>query len=194
MPPIPDAIWSKLTRGAECLPRACAVVSEQFYMNQLMLAGNLFIDTLNQSKDGINARMVNEIEFSFNDLRQLTDELMPAEKEAFSQCFETIESGLEELKEYVPFPDVDDQMTALRRKLKERLEANERSKFAPPDAEKEPLPHPPSSLQSEAEEIRRELHRGGFETPAMDKLAERPDQFEIRDCDAVIEEIDGIQG
>lgn len=192
MPPIPGPIWSRLIQGAECLPRACANVSEQFYVNQLMLAGNLFIDTLNSSKDAVNARMVTEMEFAFNDLRQLTVELMPDEKEAFDRCFETIEAALNKLKEYVPFPEVDDRLEALRKKLKERVETNERSKFAPPDAEKEPLPHPPTELQSEAEDIRRELHRGGFATPAFDKLAERPDQFEIRDCDALIEEIDGI--
>ena len=194
MPPIPGPLWSKLMQGAECLPQACAKVSEQFYVNQLMLAGNLFIDTLNSSKDGVNARMVTEIEFAFNDLRQLTVELPPDEKEAFEKCFQMLDSALAGLRELVPFPDVDDQISDLRQKLKERIEANERSKFAPPETEKEPLPHPPETLQSDAEEVRRELHRAGFETPVLDKLAERPDQFEIRDCDALIEEIDGIQG
>ena len=194
MPPIPASIWSRLSEGAACLPKACAEVGEAFYMNQLMLAGNLFIDTLNASKDDVNARMVTEIEFSLNDLKQLTEELTPPEKEAFETCFQKLESSLGELKDYVPFPDVDDELAALRRKLKERVEANERSKFAPPDAEKEPLPHPPGQLQSEAEDLRRELHRGGFRTPVLDTLAERPDEFEIRDCDALIEEIDSILG
>lgn len=194
MPPIPASIWSRLSEGGECLPRACARVNEQFYVNQLMLAGNLFLDTVNGAKDNVNAHLVGEIEFAFNDLRQLTDELMPEEQREFDRCFRILEGAISQLRDFVPFPDVEDDLTKLRRKLVERIEANDRSKFAPPDAPKEPLPHPPSSLQSDAESVRRDLHRGGFETPVLDKLAERPDQFEIRDCDALIEEIDTILG
>lgn len=194
MPPIPASIWSRLSEGTECLPRACAQVSEQFYMNQLMLAGNLFIDSVNAAKDRINAHMVTEIQFAFNDLKQLTEELMPAEKRAFDHCFGILENAISDLQEFAPFPDVEAPLSSLRKKLVERIEANDRSKFAPPEAPKEPLPHPPGSLQSEAEEVRRDLHRSGFETPVLDTLAERPDQFEIRDCDALIEEIDTILG
>lgn len=192
MPPIPSSIWSRLSVGAECLPRACARVKEQFYVNQLLLAGNLFVDTVNGAKDNINAHMVGEIEFAFNDLKQLTDELMPEEQEEFNRCFGILEDAISELKIEVPFPDVEDALARLRRKLVERIEANDRSKFAPPDVPREPLPHPPTSLQSDAEALRRDLHRGGYETPVLDTLAERPDEFEIRDCDALIKEIDTI--
>lgn len=192
MPPIPQRVWSRLDEGARCLPEACAGVSEQFYVNQLVLAANLLIDSINAARDNVNAHMVTELEFSFNDLRQLTRELMPAEQRSFDGCFEILEAAIGELRDFVPFPDVEDRLVALRGKVRERIEANDRSKFAPPEAVREPLPHPPETLQDDAREIRGELHAAGFTTPVLDTLAERPEAFEIRDCEALIEEIDTI--
>lgn len=192
MPPIPASIWSRLSDGAECLPRACAGVNEQFYVNQLLLAGNLLVDTINSARENVNAHMVAEIEFALNDVRQLTEELMPEEKREFDRCFGMFDEAISALKEFAPFPDVEGPLTSLRKKLVERIDANERATFAPPGTPKDPLPHPPSSLQAEAERVRSDLHRAGFETPVLDRLARDPEGFEIRDCDALVEEIDTI--
>jgi hypothetical protein len=188
---IPGSIWSKLSEGAQCLPGACAAVREEFYMNQLVLAGNLFIDTLNRAKDEVNPRVIQEIEFSFTDLKLLSEELMPDEQTEFERCFELISRGISELSSFAPFPDVKGPMLDLRNKLRERITANERSKFLPPEAQtNEPLPHSPSSLTADADSLRRHLQRAGFDTPMLDALAERPDEIEIRDCEAIVEELD----
>ncbi len=192
MPPIPASIWSRLSDGAECLPRACARVSEQFYVNQLLLAGNLLIDTINGARENVNAHMVTEIEFALNDVQQLTEELMPREKAHFERCFEALQAAISGLKELAPFPEVEGPLSRLRKKLVGRIDANERSKFAPPGTPKDPLPHPPASMQAEAEQISADLRHAGFETPVLDRLARDPEGFEIRDCDALVKEIDTI--
>jgi hypothetical protein len=188
---IPGSIWSKLSEGAQCLPHACAAVNEEFYMNQLVLAGNLFIETLNRAKDDVNARVIQEIEFSFTDLKLLSEELTPEEQQEFEHCFELISDGISDLRSFAPFPDVKGPMLELRNKLRERITANERSKFLPPESRtSEPLPHSPASLSGEAESLRRHLQRAGFDTPMLDALAERPGEIEIRDCEAIVEELD----
>jgi hypothetical protein len=193
MAQIPGHIWSKLSEGAQCLPHACAAVREEFYMNQLVLAGNLFIDTLNRAKDEVNPRVIQEIEFSFNDLKVLSEELMPEEQQEFERCFEMVSDGISRLKAFAPFPDVKRPVLELRNKLRERITANERSKFLPPESRtSEPLPHAPASLSEDAESLRQQLRRAGFDTPMLDALAQKPDEIEIRDCEAIVEELDTI--
>ena len=195
MAKMPADIQSRLHAGAEAMMLACSTIDEQFFASQILLSGNLLIDSINSALDDLNAHRVRDIEFAFNDFEQLVSELPPPDLENFGSCVSMLRSSIEELRERAALPaNVLGRLKSLRSKAKERQTAHERALFRPPDAPDEPLPHDPASLREEADALRGILMDQGFETPMMDQLAESPESFGLRDYSTLIDEIDGIVG
>jgi hypothetical protein len=118
-----------------------------------------------------------------------------ADDERFAEGLDRLRMGLAALREMasLPFSTID-RMQALKTKLAERRRAAERATYRPPGSPAEPLPHEPRELQAEAESLRHELQAAGFETPVLDALATQPDEFLIRDCSYLIDELEPILG
>ncbi|HUO84168.1 MAG TPA: hypothetical protein VM534_03550 [Thermoanaerobaculia bacterium] len=192
---LPQDTYRKLRDGALCLSPACDGMEDRFWANQLKLAGNLLIDAINDAIEAVNARKVRDIEFAHQDLTQLVAELTADDAERFSRCLDLLSSGLSELKTSVFLsPALVQEMKDLARKAVERRTAAERAAFLPPDVPHDPLPHDPASLQPRARSLRDGLQTAGFETPVLDKLADTPEEFEVRDCGALADELDAIHG
>ncbi len=193
MKAMPSEIWSRLRQGAICLSGACSEISDQFWASQIKLAGNLLIDALNESADGVNARRVRDIGFALDDVRGLISDLVPPEAESFQPCLTQLSSAVEELRRTSSLSEgVVDRLRELRDRAEQRRVAAERAAFRPPEAAAEPLPNDPAELQSEADSLRELLQGEGFETPVLDRLASAPSEFEIRDCAALVDELEPI--
>ncbi len=187
--------YDTLLKGVTSLSSACESIDDAYARRQLKLTGNLFIDTLNAAIADVNARAVRDLDFSFRDLETVVVDNGYASDERFAELLDHIRLGLASLRDTASLPlSTVERILALKAKLAERRRAAERATFRPPDAPVEPLPHPPRTLQAEAESLRHELGAAGFETPVLDTLATQPDDFLIRDCSYLIDELEPILG
>ena len=192
---MPDDFQAKLADAATRLMYACSQISEDFYTRQTMLSGNMLIDSMNEAMANLNPRTLSDVEFAFNDVESLTQELPPPELEWFQSPFNTIRSVIKELGFHVSLPEaLVEKIRALRGLVAERLDAVDRASFRPPGYPEEPLPNDPTELQSAAEAIRGELEAAGYDTPLLDQLAANPAAFDNLDCSRLTEELDVILG
>ena len=192
---IPEDIYRTLGSGIESLSRACEAVEDEFVSRQLKLSGNMFIGAVNELLDDVKASKVRDVDFAFNDVVQLLTELPPVERDLFEQPLSSLREAIDRLHEMAALPEhLVGRMKILREKMVERRRAAERATFRPPEAPEEPLPHDPAGLRREADEIRQVLQQGGFETPAFDRLATATTGFPLRECSALVDEIDAIIG
>jgi hypothetical protein len=186
-----DTLW----RGVTTLAAACGTIDDRFYARQVKLSGNLLVDALNALRGEVTPRLLRDADFALNDLVQLVAELPRDEQEELGEAIGDLRSGLDSLRAGHWFDEeLVSRLGELRSKMAERHRAAERAVFLPPEAEREPLPHPPTELSRDVLPLRDALRAGGFETPALDRLADTPDDFLVRDCTAVIDEIDSVVG
>ena len=181
----------RLVKTLNKLPIATAGISEDFTRNQVMLAGNMLIDTANALVEAQTARRLRDFEFALQDLKGIASELGP-ESVPFAEITSELEQLTSEMEGYGLSENLRASIDSLIEKIDTHIRAAEKRNFLPPGAEAEPLPHPPSALAEEASTIRNELRNGEFDAPVIDRLASDPDQFELRDYSALADELHGI--
>ncbi len=195
MTQMPNEIQVKMADAGYRLTYACSQIGEEFYAKQIMLSGNMLIDSMNAAMENLNPKTLGDVEFAFDDVASLVEELPESEIEWFQPPFNTIRSTIQELGFHISLPEVlTKRIRSLRDKLGDRLRAVERASFRPPGSPEEPLPHDPATLQNEADALRAELVAAGFETPLLDKLATDPASIDNLDCTTLTEELDVILG
>lgn len=188
---IPFSTNERIANAAESLTLATAMVNDEFMRNQTMLAGNLLIDTINQFLESQTGRRFRDFEFALQDLRGITNDLGP-ESVGFSEPLTELEQIVDELRDYGLPAETADRINSFAERLQEHVQVSDRQAFLPPGTEPEPLPHPAETLQAEAAEIRTVVSNGEFDAPTLDKLADDPASFELRDYSALADELTAI--
>lgn len=185
----------KLREAIDRMPMALAGLSDEFLVNQLLLAGNMVIESANALLDDVTPKLYRDYEFAVNDFVQGCDELLPSDRSHVERCVMTLREATDEIRTIGSLPaDVIERMRSLRDKLAARNREIERRRFVPKDVDLGPLPYEVPELSPVASELRDVLTAAGFETPWMDELAAGPRDFGVLAAEQTIEEIDAIAG
>ena len=160
---------------------------------QLGLCINVLINAVAAGRDGVNAAVVNDIEFALNDVAAAIDELSQADADILEPFLKTLRQDLESLKAATALdPVLIAEIRTFQSKLRERMKAIERQTFV--EGGSVPLPHPPEALRDEAIPIARQLTAAGFVTPALDALIAEPESLRFHSIRELMDELDVIAG
>lgn len=189
--PISSQVQERFESAARGLARATAGVTDSFMQNQILLAGNMLIDAANAFLLRQSARRYRDLQFAFQDLEGIASELGPASA-PFDEPIDTIRGLVSELDEYGLSGELASRIDQLVEKLQEQIRAYDKQAFLPPGSEADPLPHPPESLSGDAAAIREEVVAEEFDAPMLEKLANQPQEFEMRDYAVLSDELTAI--
>lgn len=160
---------------------------------QLGLCINVLANAVAAGRDGVNAAVVNDIEFAMNDVAAAIDELSQADADLLTPFLGTLRQDLESLKSATALdPALIAQIRGFQSKLRERMKAIERQTFVEDGSV--PLPHPPEALREEALPIARQLTAAGFLTPALGALIAEPESLRFHSIRELSDELDVIAG
>jgi hypothetical protein len=180
-----DAALSQLRAAASDIDRDVAP--------ELGLSINILANAIASGRSGVNASVVSDMEFAFNDLSAAVDELPQADADRLAPMMAALRSGIDAIKAATALdPTIIAQIRALQSKLRERMKAIERQTFVENAAE--PLPHPPEALREEAIPIARLLDAAGFQTPALNALIAEPESLRFHSIREILDELDVISG
>jgi len=185
----------KLREAIDVMPMSIAGLSDEFLMNQLLLAGNMVIETANALFVEVTPKRFRDFEFAMNDFTMGCEEQMPPDRRRLEKCLAMLQEAMDEVRAVGSLPaEVIARMRALRDALAERNREIERRRFVPKDVDPGPLPHEAPALVAEAAQLRTILNESGFETPWLDELAATSSELGVLAAEQAIEEIDAIVG
>jgi hypothetical protein len=183
----------KLATALDHLHTATENLDEVFSM-QTKLALAMLRRAITVSTE-VTPRTVSDMQFALNDLTLVSEELPPGDRESFDPQLQAIDDVILHLRAAAMLPKpLVNRLSILRTKMAERRTAIERETYRPPEKEPTPIPHDPEALRGEADDIRLELKKAGYDTPALDRLAESPGSFRFHDVSDLIDELDVIIG
>jgi hypothetical protein len=160
---------------------------------ELGLCINVLANAVAAAGEGVNAAVVNDIDFAMNDVNAAIDELPQADADRLATILTTLRKDVAALKAATA---LDRSLIAAIRtfqsKLRERLKAIERQTYV--EGEAEPLPHPPEALREEAIPLARQLVTAGFATPALDTLMADPSSLRFHSIREILDELDVVIG
>jgi hypothetical protein len=160
---------------------------------QLGLSINILANAIAAGRDSVNASVMSDIEFAFNDLNAAVDELPQADADRLAPTIAELRRGIDAMKAATALdPNVIAQIRAFQSKLRDRMKAIERQTFV--EGGTQPLPHPPETLREEAIPIARQLLAAGFETPALNALIAEPESTRLHSLRDMVDELDVILG
>jgi len=160
---------------------------------QLGLCISVLANAIAAGRDGVNAAIVNDIEFATNDLSAAIDELPQSDSDRLAPLLVTLRHDLEALKSATALdPNLIEQIRRFQCKLRERMKAIERQTYV--DDGSVSLPHPPEELRAEAIPLAGQLSAAGFATPALDALIEEPESLRFHSIRELIDELEVIAG
>jgi len=160
---------------------------------QLGLCISVLANAIAAGHDGVNAAVVNDIEFATNDLSAAIDELPQTAADLLTPLLATLRRDLEALKSATALdPDLIEQIRRFQSKLRERMKAIERQTYVEDGSVT--LPHPPEELQAEAIPLAGQLAAAGFATPALDALIAEPESLRFHSIRELIDELEVIVG
>jgi hypothetical protein len=160
---------------------------------QLGLCINVLANAVAAGRDGVNAAVVNDIEFAMNDVSAAIDELSQEDANLLAPFLMTLRQDLESLKSATALdPDLIVQIRRFQSKLRERMKAIERQTYV--EGGSVPLPHPPEALREEAIPIARQLVAVGFLTPSLDALIAAPESLRFHSIRELFDELEVILG
>ena len=164
--------------------RAAASNVDPGSASQLGLCINVLANSVAAGRDGVNAAVVNDIEFALDDVAAAIDELSQEDANVLSPFLMTLRQDLESLKSTTALdPVLIDQIRGFQSKLRERMKAIERQTYV--EGGSVPLPYPPEALREEAIPIARQLVVAGFLTPALDALIAEPESLRFHSIRAL---------
>jgi hypothetical protein len=173
--------------------RAAAGDVDSGAVPELGLCINVLATAVAAGRDGVNASIVNDIEFAMNDLRAAVDELSQADAGRLLPFLEAIGNDLAALKSATALdPALVTQIRAFQSKLRERMKAIDRQTYV--EGGSATLPHPPVALREEAIPLTRQLAAAGFVTPALSTLITDPDSLRFHSIREILDELDVIAG
>jgi hypothetical protein len=173
--------------------RAAAAGIDSQSAPQLGLCINVLANAVAAAHDGVNAAVVNDIDFAMNDLNAAIDELPQADADTLAPLLATLREDVAALKSATALdPALLGQIRAFQSKLRERMKAIERQTYV--EGDPEPLPHPPESLRDHAIPLARQLLAAGFETPALNSLIAEPESLRFHSIRELHDELDVIAG
>ena len=160
---------------------------------QLALCVNVLANAVAAGRGGVNASIVNDIDFAMNDVSAAIDELPQADADRLAPLLATLRAGVASLKAATSLdPALIEQIRAFQSKLRERMKAIERQTYV--EGGSQPLPHPPAALREEALPLARQLVAAGFNTPALDTLIADPESLRFHSIRELLDELDVIGG
>jgi hypothetical protein len=174
--------------------RAAAGEVDTAFVPQLALCIAVLGNAIASAHDGVNASLVNDIEFAVNDLGAAIDELAQADAGRLAPLMATLRDDVAALKATTSLdPALIVQIRAFQSKLRERMKAIERQTYIEGGGVAA-LPHPPESLRDEAVPLARQLVAAGFATPSLDALIAEPDSLRFHSIREILDELDVIAG
>jgi hypothetical protein len=160
---------------------------------QLGLCISVLANAIAAGHGGVNAAIVNDIEFATNDLSAAIDELPQTDADRLAPLLATLREDLEKLKSATALdPDLIAQIQGFQSKLRERMKAIERQTYV--EGGSAPLPHAPEELRAEAIPIAGQLAAAGFPTPALDALIAEPESLRFHSIRELVDELEVILG
>jgi hypothetical protein len=173
--------------------RAAASSVDPASAPQLGLCISVLASAIAAGRDGVNAAIVNDIEFATNDLSAAIDELPQTDAGRLAPLLAVLREDLDALKPATALdPRLIAQIRELQSNLRERMKAIERQTFV--EGSPEPLPHPPETLREEAILLARPLADAGFTTPALDSLIAEPESLRFHSIRELFDELEVILG
>ena len=160
---------------------------------QLGLCISVLANAIAVGHDGVNAAIVNDIEFATNDLSAAIDELPRIDADRLAPLLAALREDLAALHSATALdPALIAQIKGFQSKLRERMKAIERQTYV--EGGSAPLPHPPEELQAEAIPIAGQLAAAGFPTPALDALIAEPESLRFHSIRELVDELEVILG
>jgi hypothetical protein len=160
---------------------------------QLGLCVNVLANAVAAGRGGVNAAVVNDIEFALNDLSAAIDELPQPDAGRLGPLMEALREDLAGLKSATALdPVLIARIRGFQAKLRQRMKAIERQTYV--EGGSGPLPHPPGALREEAVPLARQLTAAGFHTPALDALIAEPESLRFHSIRELLDELDVIAG
>ena len=160
---------------------------------QLGLSISVLANAIAAGHDGVNAAVVNDIEFATNDLSAAIDELPQTDADRLAPLLVALREYLEALQSATALdPRLIAQIRAFQSKLRERMKAIERQTYV--EGGSAPLPHPPEALREEAIPLVSQLAAAGFPTPALDALIAEPESLRFHSIRELFDELGVILG
>ncbi|HXH37245.1 MAG TPA: hypothetical protein VNN08_01320 [Thermoanaerobaculia bacterium] len=173
--------------------RVAAAEVEPGSAPQLGLCVNVLANAVAAGREGVNASVVNDIEFAINDLSAAIDELPQADADRLAPLMEAFREDLAGLKAATALdPDLIGWIRGFQSKLRERMKAIERQTYV--EGGSVPLPHPPETLREEAVPLASQLAAAGFHTQALDTLIADPESLRFHSIRELLDELDVIAG
>jgi hypothetical protein len=160
---------------------------------QLGLCISVLANAIAAGHGGVNAAIVNDIEFATNDLSVSIDELPQSDADRLAPLLAALREDLAVLQASTALdPALVAQIRRFQSKLRERMKAIERQTYV--EGGSDPLPHPPEKLREEAIPLARPLAAAGFSTPALDALIAEPESLRFHSIRELDEELEIILG
>jgi hypothetical protein len=160
---------------------------------QLRLCISVLANAIAAGHEGVNAAIVNDIEFAANDLSAAIDELPQTDADRLAPLLATLRRDLAALKSATALdPGLIERIRRFQSKLRERMKAIERQTYV--EGGSIPLPHPPEELRAEAIPLASQLAAAGFPTPALDALIAEPESLRFHSIRELIDELEVIVG
>jgi hypothetical protein len=161
---------------------------------QLGLCISVLANSVAAGRGGVNASIVNDIEFAMNDLLAAIDDLPQAEVDRLAPLLSTLRREVESLKAATSLdPAVIEQIRAFQSKLRARMKAIERQTYVE-GGDSSPLPHSPETFRDDAIPLGRQLVAAGFNTPALNALIAEPESLRFYSIREILDELDVIAG
>src|SRR5258706_1284188 len=160
---------------------------------QLGLSISVLANAIAAGHDGVNAAIVNDIEFATNDLSAAIDELPQTDADRLAPLLVALREELAALQSATALdPGLIAQIRSFQSKLRERMKAIERQTYV--EGGSAPLPHPPEALREEAILLAGQLSAAGFPTPALDSLIAEPESLRFHSIRELFDELEVILG
>ena len=160
---------------------------------QLGLCISVLANAIAAGHEGVNAAVVNDIEFATNDLSAAIDELPQSDADRLSPLLVALRDDLDALKSATALdPELIAQIRGFQSKLRERMKAIERQTYVEDGSVA--LPHPPEALREEAIPLAGQLAAAGFPTPSLDALIAEPESLRFHSIRDLFDELEVILG
>jgi hypothetical protein len=160
---------------------------------QLGLCINILAGAIAAGQKGVNAAIVNDIEFATNDLIVAMDDLPQTDADRMAPLLAVLREDLAALKSATALdPGLVTQIRRFQSQLRERMKAIERQTYV--EGGSGPLPYPPEALREEAIPLASQLAAAGFPTPALDVLIADPESLRLHSIRDLFDELDVIAG
>jgi len=160
---------------------------------QLGLCMSVLANAITAGHAGVNAAIVNDIEFATNDLSTAIDELPQTDADRLAPLLLALREDLAALQSATALdPSLIAQIRGFQSKLRVRMKAIERQTYV--EGRSDALPHPPEELRKEAIPIASQLASAGFPTPALDALIAEPESLRFHSIRELVDELEVILG